>query len=264
MILANGLGGTFPAWKLLVEEFRDRYRFFSWDYRGLFDSEAPEDSNAYTIADHAGDLESLMDLNGLESAVVAGWSMGTQVALEFAATRPDRVNGLLLFNGTYGSALDSMMGLPGIGSLMVPLNDLMSRYGFFMGPLLTSFARSPFFLPVIKATGFVDRHFNEEVFRELSKGYAGMDFRLYGRMMRRLHEHSIDDLIPEIEAPALFVHGEKDRMTPLRKAMDVYRKTADAEFFTVPSGSHYCLLEFPEIIHLRVEKFLESINERAR
>jgi len=35
VILANGLGANLLAWRGQIEYLRDRYRFVTWDYRGL-------------------------------------------------------------------------------------------------------------------------------------------------------------------------------------------------------------------------------------
>jgi hypothetical protein len=36
-------------------------------------------------------------------------------------------------------------------------------------------------------------------------------------------------------------------------------KIPNAELFTVPFGSHYCILEFPDMINLKLEKFLSNL-----
>ncbi|MCA9559120.1 MAG: hypothetical protein KC583_11225, partial [Myxococcales bacterium] len=35
IVLANGLGGRLYAWLPIIQAFRHRYRFITWDYRGL-------------------------------------------------------------------------------------------------------------------------------------------------------------------------------------------------------------------------------------
>ena len=42
LLLANGLGGRLYAWAPLVEALHREYRLITWDYRGLFQSSAPE------------------------------------------------------------------------------------------------------------------------------------------------------------------------------------------------------------------------------
>ena len=44
VILANGLGGPRLAWRALVDYLGDRYRFITWDYRGLYASSRPSNT----------------------------------------------------------------------------------------------------------------------------------------------------------------------------------------------------------------------------
>jgi len=48
MVLANGLGGTHTAWRHQIGFLRERYRFLTWDYRGLFSSSRPRDPSPST------------------------------------------------------------------------------------------------------------------------------------------------------------------------------------------------------------------------
>src|SRR3954471_19203140 len=62
VILANGLGGTYLAWRRLIDYLGGRYRFMTWDYRGLYASArpSPDDAAAYRIPRHVRDLEAIL------------------------------------------------------------------------------------------------------------------------------------------------------------------------------------------------------------
>ena len=55
IVLANGLGGRLYSWAPILRAFKDRYRFITWDYRGLFESGAPDEIRRLSIQDHAED-----------------------------------------------------------------------------------------------------------------------------------------------------------------------------------------------------------------
>src|SRR4051812_5886632 len=82
IVLANGLGGTFRAFGPLVTPFLARHRFLSWDYRGLYRSSVPATDAGYAIDRQAQDLWAILDAEGIDQAVLVGWSMGVQVSLE--------------------------------------------------------------------------------------------------------------------------------------------------------------------------------------
>src|SRR5258708_2621800 len=57
---------------------------------------APDD--AYLLPDYAADVEALRIHLGLDKPIVMGWSHGGMVAQQFAATYPDSLSDLILFD----------------------------------------------------------------------------------------------------------------------------------------------------------------------
>ena len=67
------------------------------DLRGRGDSDKPE--SGYGLEAHAADVVRVLDHLGLQSAVLAGHSMGASVALKTALEFPERVRALVLLDG---------------------------------------------------------------------------------------------------------------------------------------------------------------------
>jgi lipase len=67
------------------------------DLRGRGDSDKPD--SGYSLQAHAADVVRVLDHLGLESAVLAGHSMGAFVALKTALLFPERVRALVLLDG---------------------------------------------------------------------------------------------------------------------------------------------------------------------
>jgi lipase len=72
------------------------------DLRGRGDSDKPE--SGYSLQAHAADVVRVLDHLGLESAVLAGHSMGGFVALKTALMFPDRMRALVLLDGGWPRA----------------------------------------------------------------------------------------------------------------------------------------------------------------
>jgi pimeloyl-ACP methyl ester carboxylesterase len=81
IVLANGLGGTYIAFRHLYDAL-DGYRVVCWDYPGLYTSSPPTDPAANTVPHQVGDLMEILDREQVDGAVIVGWSMGVQVAFE--------------------------------------------------------------------------------------------------------------------------------------------------------------------------------------
>ncbi|MBV9311798.1 MAG: alpha/beta hydrolase, partial [Solirubrobacterales bacterium] len=77
---------------------RSGFRVIAYDARGHGRS-AP--ASAYTYEELTADLEGLLDVLGLRSAVLAGASMGAHTLLSFALRAPERVDGLVVITPSY-------------------------------------------------------------------------------------------------------------------------------------------------------------------
>lgn len=75
---------------------RSGHRVVAYDARGHGGSAPAPSPDAYGYADLAADLERVLDDAGLDSAVLAGASMGAHTALAFALRAPHRVRGLVI------------------------------------------------------------------------------------------------------------------------------------------------------------------------
>lgn len=74
---------------------REGYRVVTYDARGHGASPAAPDGR-YDYDALADDLESVLDAQGIDRAVLAGASMGAHTAIHFALRAPERVAGLVL------------------------------------------------------------------------------------------------------------------------------------------------------------------------
>jgi pimeloyl-ACP methyl ester carboxylesterase len=86
-----------------------------------------------------------------------------------------------------------------------------------------------------------------------------LDFDIYGKTFKYLAEHDASDVLDKIACPVLLLSGDKDLFTPTSLAREMARRIPGAELMVIKGGSHYAPVEFPELVNLRIEKF---INER--
>jgi pimeloyl-ACP methyl ester carboxylesterase len=89
---ANSLA-SLPLGKLIA----GRRRLIAPDLRGRGHSDMP--SGEYGIHNHCADLIALLNTLGIERFVVAGHSFGAMIAVFLAARLPQRVTGLILYDG---------------------------------------------------------------------------------------------------------------------------------------------------------------------
>ena len=258
MVLANGLGGTHTAWRHQITFLRDRYRFLTWDYRGLFASSRPRDPDAFHMDQQVRDLFALLDAENVTEAVLVGWSMGVQVVLEALRRRPSLGRGLVLINGTFGRPFRT---LPGgrVAELLVPQAiGLLRRFHGVASGALRHVVGWPETIAWLKRTGFVGEELDEEVFADVVAAFGTMDLDAYLRTLRALGEHDALDMLGTVKVPTLVITGELDLMTPRRTAERIAGQIPGSELMIVKGGTHYTAVEQPELVNLRIDRFLRA------
>lgn len=258
IVLANGLGGPFTAWRHQVEYLRDQYRIVSWDYRGLYGSTRPAGSPPRVdVPAHVDDLERVLEATGIERAPFIGWSMGVQVLLELYERRPEVVSHLVLVNGTYGKPLETV-AVP-LASRVVPkMVEQARRFHEVGSRMLKRASLWPETVLWLKRLGLAGGTLDEDLFRELAIEFATVDMDLYLAILGALGEHDAAHVLATISVPSLVITGDKDVFTPRQLAQQMARRIPGGEILVVRGATHYAAIEYPELLNLRIEKFLRE------
>lgn len=262
IILSNGLGGNIEAWNDLVHYFSEKYRIVSWDYRGLYQSGPSDDMGGYALLRHVEDLEDLVEHLGLTDYLLIGWSMGCQVNFEFCRTHADAVAGLIAINGTTGRPFHTFVGRKTIDDVieqvLPPVLGIAQRHWekvAFVGPAV---AESSLALRALQAIGVIGSTANLEIFQRLARGFVSLDFGIYTQILEELGAHDATDVAMNLELPLLLIAGEKDPLTPSGAFQVLDAHLEHAELTIIPGATHYSPIEFPELVNLRIEKFIRE------
>ena len=97
LILLHGNGEDGTYFKHQIDYFSDRYKVIAIDTRGHGGS--PRGTAPFTIKQFAKDLNNFMVNQGMENAVLLGFSDGANIAMEFAMKYPEKVKALILNGG---------------------------------------------------------------------------------------------------------------------------------------------------------------------
>ena len=258
LCLSNGLGGSLEAWRHLVNHFEPDYRILSWDYRGLYKSGKPASPTDVGVEVQARDLLAVLDAAGVERAVHVGWSMGVQVLLELYRIAPERVEALVLIGGAAGKPLSTVFGGKPVAQLARPIIDKLHQLEPFYRPFPPKVAAARFLIPMLRLTGLFSPTVDTEVLKDLMGDYLGLDFDCYLATLKALSEHDASDVLANVTHPTLLVVGDKDLFTPPTVSEEMQKRIAQSELLVVRGGTHYAPIEFPELINLRIAKFLRD------
>lgn len=262
---ANGLGGTYVAFRHIYNALGNDYRTICWDYRGLYASSAPGDPAANTITHQVGDLIEILDHEEVAEVVLAGWSMGVQVSFETMRHHAARVRGLFAINGTYGRAFRTVMGSRLVGQTIPMLLRLVKAQASLVGRATKLVAGSNALIEAMKRVGLVSRSIDKEIFREVAAGFQTIDWRIYSDLLTRLDEHDAEDVLASIDVPVSIVTGDKDLMTPPATAERIHRQIRGSRLVVIEGATHYTPVEVPAIVIDELGRLLDRVPgwERA-
>jgi pimeloyl-ACP methyl ester carboxylesterase len=230
-------------WDAQCEAFAPSCRVVRFDARGFGGSDGAV--GPLTMERIADDALALMDLLGIERAVVGGCSMGGYAALAFARRHPQRLAGLVL-QDTKAAADTEEARANRLRLAERVLED---------GPAVAVEA----FLPkLLGATTRRERPALAEELRGriLSESKEAIARALHGLAAREDSRPTLG----AVRAPALVIVGEEDEITPPAEAVAMVRAIAGARLVRVPRAGHLANLEDPAAVNAALLAFLGELR----
>ena len=257
-LLANGLGGSYKAWAPFAEYLEGQHRLLTWDYRGLYRSEVPSDLATLSVERQCQDMAELLDHMGVDQVVLFGWSMGVQMNFEFCRSHPERVLGIVVINGVPGRPFETAVTVE-IARRLLPFIVRGLKYsGPVLTPVMGGLASKWISMKATQLLGLLGPTACFRHWEELAGDFANLDLHVYFETMRLLGLHDASDVLPGIQVPVMIIAGAKDILTPARASRAMASEIPEAELMMVRGGTHYTPVEFPELLALRVDKYLRE------
>ena len=250
IVLLHGTSASLHTWQGWAEGLRDQRRVIRFDLPG-FGLTGPNRQQDYSIERYVLFVRAVMDKLGVDRFVLAGNSLGGQIAWAIAAAFPDRVDRLILVDA--GGYPPSSFQTP----QRMPLAFRVARM-----PGLRWLAG--YTLP----RGLVERSLRQlygdpsKVTPDLVDLYSDMALRAGNReaLVRRMeHPGNLDPaLLHRIKAPTLILWGGKDRLLPPELGERFAHDIPNARLVVFPLLGHMPQEEDPRDTLAAVKRFLAS------
>ena len=236
LILLHGYTNSWRSFAGLLKHLPATFRTIALTQRGHGDAGRPR--QGYHPRDFAADLAAFMDAIGIDSAILVGHSMGSQIAQRFAVEHGDRVRGLVLI-GAFASLRDN----PAVRELW---NSTVAAMANPVEPaFVRAFQASTLARPVAMA-------FLSMVVAESLKLPARIWREALAGQMR-------EDVAPElgrIAAPALVIWGDRDALLPERREQEMLAASIrDARLAVYPGAGHAVHWEEPALVAADIAAF---------
>lgn len=233
VFLTHGYAATGSMWapqrKALVAA---GYRLIAWDMRGHGGTDSPEDPALYSEALTVGDMSALLDLLGVDQAVVGGLSLGGYMSLAFYLARPERVRALVLCDT--GPGYRNPEGRAGWNRRAERQAANFEQHG-------------------LEAAGQ-----SAEVRATLKYHRSAMGLAHAGRGMLAQFDSRVIDSLPEIKVPTLIIIGEKDEPF-MAGSQYMANKIPGARIEVIAGAGHASNIDRPEAFNRALLEFLGSL-----
>lgn len=206
-------------------------------------------------------LNAFFDALGLEKANLVGISMGGGISLGFALANPQRVNKLVLVS-SYGLGRE-MFG--GIGAYLFPripfLYEIVRRLAQH-NRWLVRWGMSK----LVSSTASLSAEMLEDAWQSLRSSGVHHTWKafLQSELTFSGYRTHFAEHLPQLSVPTLIVHGDKDRLIPLRLAEKAARQIPGARLHIFHHCGHLPPRERPEAFNEVLREFLKNPQQAAR
>lgn len=236
------LDWTSPAFGPMLRGLARDFTLVRYDARGngLSDWDVAEVS----LDAWVGDLEAVVDANGLQRFPLLGLSQGCPVAIAYAARHPERVSCLILCGG-FAQGYRRRGLSPEELEAMAAMRALV-RIGWGAdNPAFRQIFTTQFMPDATKAQA--------DAFNEQQRLATSPDCAV--RYLDAVSDIDVTPLLQEIRAPTLVMHVREDARVPLELGRQLALGIPSARFVVIPGRNHVMLEGDPAL-----DRFLEEIR----
>jgi pimeloyl-ACP methyl ester carboxylesterase len=239
-------------WKFQVPYLGRRLRTITIEGRGRGRSDAPTGADAYTLDEYVADIVAVLDATGTDHAVLVGLSRGAMWAIGTAATRPDRVSGIV--------AIAPAVPVAG----MVPLDRTM-----FEADLDTTDGWAKYnarhwrrdyadFVSFFVGQMFPEPHSTKALEDGVAWGTAAdVEMMIGATCDAHLSSDSwFRSVVGRVDCPVLVVHGAHDRVRP-HSAGAALAELTGGDLVTIVGAGHAPHLRDPVFVNRIIRDFAE-------
>jgi 2-hydroxymuconate-semialdehyde hydrolase len=237
-VLLHGQPGSAGDWRPVIDRLRGRMRVIAPDRPGY----GRTGGRAAGFHDNAAALVELLDRLDVESAVVAGHSWATGVALAAAIRFPRRVRALVLAApvapGVQPSSFDRLLGHPLVGPPAARIGFGLAGLGLALPPL-RKMARAA--VPALPPG---------QVAATAAQWLTGGAWRSFYREQRALLNElpSLEPELSSIDKPATILYGCRDRISTADEARRLAELLPHARLVPIERASHMLPQQRPTLV----------------
>lgn len=244
ILMLHGITADSGNWTRFARHFSNNYHVIIPDLPGFGRSSRIADAS-YSVPKQTERVRALMQALGVRQFHLVGNSMGGYIGAYYAATHPDEVLTLGLFDA---AGVDSPQKTEFMQQLFAGNNLMLPQDRDDFRRILKLVMEEPPFIP-----GYV-----LDVLGERAVEHKAFNARIFDELRRE--ELNLAPLLPQVKAPTLLLWGGKDRIIDI-SSIQVFRQNltrAKTSVVVMPEVGHIPMLERPGETARHYQSFLDS------
>ncbi|MEM8859138.1 MAG: alpha/beta hydrolase [Chloroflexota bacterium] len=241
ILLCHGKGGNHAIWYQQVPILAQQFHVVTWDQRGF--GRSSNHSKEASPQKAAEDIQALLNHLKIEKAHLIGQSMGGWAVMGSTLRWPDRTASLILADT-----------LAGISTPEIAAEYEALRAKRYAKPAHTHLSMDGH--AIISAQSTEQNMTRAFLYNQIGRS-NGSPPENAGELL--LHTHFDLDRIRAIQAPTLFIVGEKDAIFPPNMIRQAAAQIPHTQVVEIPEADHSPYFETPEQWNEAVLTFIKSI-----
>lgn len=246
MMLIHGYPLNGGLFRDNVSALAANYQVIVPDLRGFGQSEAPSDQASIEV--YAQDMIAVMDELGVQTAVIAGMSMGGMTAFEMYRQAPERFAGIVLIDTAHTAPMPGEAGLWTGTAQQAREMGVESLVNSLMPDMLTGDTRTDEAQLVDYLSGLMTQ--------------ASLNGAIGGANALAARPDSTETLAT-ITVPTLIIVGEEDSLTPFEIAQQMNQGIAGSTLKVIEDTSHAAVIEDAEDVNEAILEWANTLPQQA-
>jgi pimeloyl-ACP methyl ester carboxylesterase len=262
VVLNYGIGCLINHWQPQIKFFSQHYKVITYDYRAHHKSDIPDNREHLGVDALAQDLKCLLDHLEVQKASLWGHSFGVEMLIRYYDLYPQFAHSLVFVNGFAQNPLLGMFG----SDDMTQSFFKMFKSGYQLLPETLSnlwklSIQNPLAIQLSALAGGFNLQLTSLKDIEIyARGIAEMDLNAFIQMFESMLNYDGRPVLERIEVPTLIISGKKDSVTPQKHQEAMHNLIRGSELLMVPMGSHCTQLDMPDLVNLKIQRFLSELK----
>ena len=223
IVFIHGLSDSLLYWEFLANNLKHDYQVLRVDLQGHGESEL--ENEEITIETYVRDLNNLLEKLDISKVSLIGFSLGSAVALSFAAKYPSKVDSIVLMSAFYKAD-----------------DALRETLTHFKNALNTSFEEFyDVILPMVLCEDVIEANKKElELLKDI--GSQNANTKAYIKAVDACLNFNAEEYLSEIDVPTLILASKRDEISKLDMQKELSDKIKNSELIVFDNVKHNLLV----------------------